>query len=315
MVWLAIVCCLAVSFVFSGIEAGILSVNRIRLRHRVKLRDRAAVKLNRLLATPERLLVTVLVVTNLMNISAVILATQELVRMLGAHGYWVALAAFLPIYLIGLELLPKSLFRRFPYRALAMLSEPLRIADLLLSPMHFVGWHSSRLFFARRPPEQRKLFVAREDFKYLTIESERTGTLGSAEREMIHNVVDFRAIAARDVMIPLAQAQTIAASAPLEELFTRGAESGFERWPVTSETGEITGLIDLFDLALEPRRRGRVESFQRRIVRVKENEPAYAVLRKLRAARATLAAVLGAGEKPVGIVSAEDLVRRLVATK
>lgn len=315
MVWLAIICCLAVSFVFSGIEAGILSVNRVRLRHRVKMRDRAAIKLSRLLATPERLLVTVLVVTNLMNISAVILTTQELVRKLGAHGYWVALAAFLPIYLIGLELLPKSLFRRFPYRALAALSEPLRLADAILSPMHWIGLRVSRLLFGRRPPEQQKLFVAREEFKYLTIESERTGTLGSAEREMIHNVVDFRAIAARDVMIPLAQARTVPASATLEELLAQGAESGFERWPVVAETGEITGLIDLFDIALDSRRRGRVESFQRRIVRVKENEPAYAVLRKLRAARATLAAVLSAEEKPVGIVSSEDLVRRLVATK
>ena len=115
MNWTAIALCLLVSFVFAGLEAGILSVNRVRLKHRVKLRDRAALRLE----TPARLLVTVLIVTNLMNITAIVLTTQGLVRHFGIGGYFVSLVISLPVYLIGLELLPKSLFRRFPYRALA----------------------------------------------------------------------------------------------------------------------------------------------------------------------------------------------------
>src|SRR3954468_11699737 len=103
MVWIFVALFLLASFVFSGIEAGILSVNRVRLAHREKSGDRAAAKLNRLLAEPERLLVTVLVVTNLMNISAVVLTAQELVRIYGAPGYLIALAVFLPIFLFGIE--------------------------------------------------------------------------------------------------------------------------------------------------------------------------------------------------------------------
>ena len=211
--WLAVLVCFLISFVFSGIEAGILSVNRVRLKHRVKLRDHAALRLNRLLGDPERLLVTVLLVTNFMNILALSLATQELVSWLGAAGYAVALAIFLPVYLLGLELLPKSLFRRFPYRALAALAKPLQLADLLLAPLHVVGEAIARLAGRRRPEERRKLFVAREEFKYLTIESERTGTLSKEERQLIHNVVDFRAITAREAMIPMNEVRTISAQA------------------------------------------------------------------------------------------------------
>src|SRR3954447_817391 len=138
MVWIFVALFLLVSFVFSGIEAGILSVNRVRLAHREKSGDAAAAKLNRLLSEPERLLVTVLVMTNLMNISAVVLAAQELVRLFGPRGYLLTLAVFLPVYLVLIELLPKSIFRRFPFRALAKLAEPLRLADALLSPMHFI---------------------------------------------------------------------------------------------------------------------------------------------------------------------------------
>jgi Mg2+/Co2+ transporter CorB len=175
MIWLAVLVCFFVSFIFSGTEAGLLSVNRVRLKHRLKHRDRAAIILNRLLEHPERTLVTVLLVTNLMNIFAMTLATQQLVGYCGNRGYFVALVIFLPVYLIGLELLPKSLFRRFPYRSLAAICGPLRVADVVLSPFHFVGSRLSRMLVGDQKWERGKLFVAREDFKYLTIESDARG--------------------------------------------------------------------------------------------------------------------------------------------
>ena len=314
MIWIAVAACVLVSFVFSGIEAGILSVNRVRLKHRVKQRDRAALTLNRLLARPDRLLITVLIVTNLSNIFALTLATQALSQMFGARGYLIAGLVALPIHLLGVELLPKAFFRRFPYRALALLAGPLELADLLLAPLHFIGDVLFRLFFGRRPAERAKLFVAREDFKYLTIKSEREGTLTRDERQMIHNVVDFRAIAARDVMVPMEKVHAIPARAAITDLIARSTANHIDRWPVLADTGEIVGLVNVFDIALDGRRDGIVESYQRRIVKVAPNEPAHSVLRKLRAARSTLAAVLEAGAKPVGIVTWEALVQRLVNT-
>jgi len=312
MIWLAILVCFAVSFVFSGIEAGLLSVNRVRLKHRLKHRDKAAIILNRLLDHPERLLVTVLLVTNLMNIFAMTLATQQFVGHLGNAGYFAALGVFLPVYLIGLELLPKSLFRRFPYRALAAISGPLRIADLLLSPLHFVGSRLARLLVGDRAGERRKLFVAREDFKYLTIQSEREGALTKDERQMIHNVVDFRAIKATDVMLPLANVQTISSSAPVEELIDRSRHANIDRWPITGDSGDISGLVNLLDVALEVKERAMVEYYQRRIVKVNADEPAYSIVRKLRAARVRMAVVLDTAGKQIGVVTWEDLIRRLV---
>ncbi len=312
MIWLAVLGCFLVSFIFSGIEAGILSMNRVRLKHRLKHRDRAAIVVNCLLEQPERLLITVLIVTNLMNIFAMTLATQEFAMRLGNWGYLVAFVVFLPVYLVGLELLPKSLFRRFPYRAVAALSGPLRLADLLLAPLHYVGFFVSRLIIGQRPDERQKLFVAREDFKYLTIESERQGTLGKDERQMIHNVVDFRAVKATDVMLPMANVQTMPASASVEDLIARSRAGNIDRWPVTNETGEVVGLVNVLDVAMDGRRRGVVESFQRRIVKVNANEPAHSIVRKLRAARVRVAVVLDAAGKQTGIVTWEDLIRRLV---
>ncbi|HEX8297117.1 MAG TPA: CNNM domain-containing protein [Chthoniobacteraceae bacterium] len=314
MIWLAVAVCCLVSFVFSGIEAGILSVNRVRLKHRVKLRDRAALVLDRLLKRPERLLVTVLLVTNLMNIFALAFTTRELVVRFGASGYFLTLAITLPVYLLGLELLPKSLFRRFPYRALAFLATPLRIADLLLSPLHFAGQGVMRMISGKRPIEQQKLFVAREEFKYLTIESERTGALGKVERQMIHNVVDFRAVTAAQVMIPMDKVRAVPATASVQELLRLGQAENIERWPVLDGASSISGLVQIFDVAIDGRKTGVVDSYQRRIVQVAPEDPAYSIVRKLRAARTTLAVVNAPDGKPLGIVTWEDLIKRLVST-
>jgi putative hemolysin len=313
MVWWAFFVCLVVSFVFSGVEAGIFSVNRVSLRHRVKMGDAAAVKLDRLLQQPDRLLVTVLMLTNLMNIFALAVLTEQLSAVFGRAGYVLTIAVAAPLYLFGLELLPKALFRRFPYRALATLAQPLWIVDRLLGPVHWVGGAISRWVAQGGADEEHKLFAGREEFKYLTFESERTGALGRDERQMIHNVVDFRTVTARDVMRPMGEVPTIACDASIGELLSRGRSQRVECWPVISEMGEVAGLVTLSEVALSGRERGRVESFQRRMVKVAPDEFAPSVLRKMRAARTTMAAVVGPGAKPLGVVTWEGLIQRLVA--
>jgi len=280
MTWLAILIFLLISFVFSGIEAGILSVNRVRLKHRVKSGDAAAVKLERLLSRPERVLVTVLIVTNLMNVSAIVLGTQELVRFLGTFGYAAAFVICLPLYLLGLELLPKSIFRRFPYRALAALSEPLRLADLILSPVLKAGEWIVRILFRKR----------------------------------IHNVIDLRAVTAREVMVPMAKVRGASSDATLDEVLAVGREQDLDRLPIISKEGKIIGLVSVFEVLLDRTPQSNVASFTRRIITVAADEPAYPVFRKLRAARTGLAIVADREGKAEGIVTSEDLIKRLVTT-
>ena len=311
MIPLIIVICLLVSFVFSGIEAGIFSVNRVRLAHQAKQREAAALKLERLLARPDRLLVTVLIVTNFANISALILVTDRIVARFGPQGYWLALGIYLPVFLFGLELLPKSLFRRFPYRALAALAEPLRLANLILTPLHFFGEAIQRLMGGKETAMQQRLYLAREDFKYFAEEGERTGALTKVESELISNVVDFRGETAKDVMVPLDPARMISASANVGELLQLSAGMHQDRWLVRDETDKIIGVVSAFDALMAGRRDVTVSAYTRRVVTVGINEPAHSVLTKLRAARTTVAVVRGANG-PIGRLTWEDLIRRLV---
>src|SRR5437763_12816485 len=131
MIAFIIFCCWIVSFFFNGIESGLLSIDPVRLRQNVKRRVPAAVRLNRLLKHPERLMVTVLLITNAADILGLLLLTRQLVHSFGYAGFFFSLAIALPVHLFLLLVLPKSLFRRFPFRALTQLAGVLELASML----------------------------------------------------------------------------------------------------------------------------------------------------------------------------------------
>ena len=313
MTWFAISLLLLVSFVFSGIEAGILSVNRIRLRNRAKHRDRSALRLEELLKKPEQLLLAVVIVTNLANIFALTLATLALVRQFGRAGYGIAFLVFLPVYFFGLELFPKALIRRFPTYALAFLSGPLRLVSLALSPI--LKW-GSRLALRLFPPAEAdsgKLFDARERFKYLTLESERTGAISPAVRQLIHGVVDFRKVTAREMMEPLADFPSISPEAGIEELIEASCGGTVEHF-LAMEAGEILGLISLYETVLTHRPGTTLREQIRSLVPVPAGESALRVLRKLRTATASVpVALVMDGTTPLGLLFDQTLYRRLVS--
>jgi putative hemolysin len=309
---LAIFLLWTISFFFAGIEAGLLSIDPVRLRHHVKQRRPAALRLDRLTKRPERLLITVLLVTNFANILGLLLLTKLLVVAFGMPGFALAILIALPFYLFVLSVLPKSLFRRFPFRALAALGGVLEWISILLWPVLEIGERAGRLLLRRRAAEPGRIFIAREELKQIAVQSEREGSLTSTERAMIHNVVDFRNVRASDVMVPLAKAVTVQPDTPIEEALRLSAAHSVDRLPVISEEGEAIGLVNTLDILLEETRRESLSRYMRRIVIARDAEPAYRIIQRLRAARLGLAAVIDSQRNLIGIVTGEDAIKRLV---
>jgi CBS domain containing-hemolysin-like protein len=309
---LIIFCCWSLAFLYNGIEAGLMSIDPVRLRHHVKQRTPAALRLNRLLKRPERLLVTVLLVTNLADILGALLFTRRLVWMYGNGGFFLALLLLLPIYVFVLSVLPKSLFRRFPFRALAALAGWLEITSVLLWPLLEVGKYLGQLLLPPRSVGRVRLFAAREELKQITTQSESEGSLSATERAMIHNVVDFRSICARDVMTPLSKVISVQPETPAAHAIDLSVSLGIDRLPVITAGGEAIGLVNAIDILLDRNGSKSLSHYTRRIVTAQENEPASRVIQRLRAARLGLAAVIDLKKNLIGIVTSEDLIRRLV---
>lgn len=310
MIWLLVVACWLVSFLFAGIEAGLLALNTVRLRHRAKSGDHAAIRLEKMLRHPERLFVTVLLATNAADIAALLILTGQLVRGFGALGYVFAILIALPVYLFLLNVLPKSLFRRFPLRAVARLSGMLEFATTALSPLFLCGeWLARKLVSHGKPPP--RLFAAREELKLITVQSERGGALSSAERAIIHNVFDFTSVKVRDVMVPLIKTVSLRTDDTPETVLQLSERAAIDRFPVV-ENGRPVGLINVFDILVDSTGARTLRNYMRRIISAPENEFASRVVRQLRAARIGLAAVTDSNQKMIGIVALEDLLRHLV---
>ena|SRR5947207_180400 len=306
-----IVGCWAISFLFNGIEAGLTSIDPVRLRHHVKLNRPAAVRLDRLLKTPERLLVTVLLVTNVADILALLLVTRFLVFRFAETGFLLTVLIALPVYLFVLGVLPKSLFRRFPFRALSLLARLLEIVMTALWPILATGTLIGRLFLPAQKKRAR-LFAAREELKQITTQSEREGSLSATERAMIHNVVDFQNVTARDVMKPLSTVGRLQPDSGIEDVFSVSRATGFDRLPVIGANGDAVGLINVLDILLDKDQPRSLSRYMRRMVTVQESELAARAVQRLRAARLGLAAVVDQKRNLIGVVTSEDLIARLV---
>ena len=131
---------------------------------------------------------------------------------------------------------------------------------------------------------------------------------------MIHSVVDFRGVKVRDVMLPSAEVVSLQPTASTQEALKLGADSDLDRLPVVPPEGEPAGLINVLEILLDQNGNKPLGNYVRRIVTITEEEPAYRVVQQLRAARLGLAAVVDKKKKFRGIVSIEDLIRRLVSS-
>ena len=250
-----IVFCWIVSFFFNGIESGLLSIDPVRLRQNVKRGMPAALQLNRLLRQPQRLLATVLLVTNAADIIALLLLTSQLVRWYHNTGFFLALVIALPVYLFVLSMLPKSLFRRFPFRALTRLAGVLEFTLILFSPLLELAARFGKMLLPSGAGKRRRLFAARDELKQITSQSEHEGTLTATERAMIHSVVDFRSAKVREVMVPWAKVVALQPGTSTQQALELGASTGFDRLPVISTDGQPAGLVNILDILLDHRGR------------------------------------------------------------
>jgi CBS domain containing-hemolysin-like protein len=213
------------------------------------------------------------------------------------------------------------LFRRFPYRALAALAGLLELTSKLLWPLLSVGaWLFRR--YAKLPEAigqsdgQRRhgLFVAREEFRSLADEGERTGALSPAEHRMIDHVMDFGTLQVADVMEPAPEPLKARDGMKVADLLEVARERNLAFVPVVRPPGgELIALVDVFAVLFDrnPQRDATIAYLRRPPIVVAPGDAAHRVLRRLRAARLNAAAVMD-GARLVGVLRTSALLQRLV---
>ena len=308
--------CLALSFLLSGMEAGVFALSRLRVRQQVRAGRASARLLHGFLENPENFLWTILVGNTLVNFAILGWIVASLHgRFEGRLLVFAALfAAIVFLFYALFDLLPKLLFRMFPNRLCLFFAAPFRFVHFGLRPLvALVEWVSGALLrWTGGKVFSGHLFGNREELRQLMQESAQAFT--SEERVMINRVLDLQTLTVRQIATPMAQAVTVNAQAPVSEALALARERGLTRLPVwESRDGRerIAGLVSLETLLFRPwlesaRTVGEVVT---PALFLDEELRLEVALRRMQRGGQRLAVVLGRDQRETGIVSLEDILK------
>jgi len=308
-VLLLLVVVLASSALFSGLETGVVSLNRVRLRARARRGDAKATELLRLLERPERLLAAFLIGNTLANVGGGALASAWAVAKLQNEtlGSLLATVVMTAALLLFSELTPKAYFRIRAEEAVPRFLWFIHLTRIVFAPVVWVTTGLLRLVArgGRRP------FVTREELRQIVIEA--GGRLGRREERMLHSVFDFGLTVVREVMIPIPRVVALAESATPEDLRAELRRTRYTRYPLYRERGDaIVGLVNAFDVLYTSEPAPTLAPYRRPIHIVPDNTRIDRVLVDLQRRREAMALVVNEFGVCVGIVTVEDIVEEIM---
>lgn len=318
LLWACWGCCLLVSFVLSGLEAGLFALQRARLQHQARRGRSSAQLLLRFLNQPEQLLWTLFLGNTLMNFTILVWVLMVLETFVGERpvlfwgGYGAAVFAFYTLF----DLLPKTLFRLYPHRMSNAVVGPVRVVHRLFRP---VVWLIERgagvlLGWKREPVMTGQWFGNREELRVIMQESVRGIT--TEEHQLINRVLDLHNVTVRLVMKPMAMTVTLTMDTPLRAAMILCREKGRTRFPVWDASDgvrRVAGLLDMStliyrdDLELE----GSIARFVRPTVFLDAELPVEKAVQRMRRSGQHLAIVVGSDQRELGILTLHDALTRM----
>ncbi len=302
---------------FAGTETALVSINRISLRHRAEAGDRNALRLLKILEDPDRMLVSLLVGTNLATVAAATVFSHFLIVRGSPSPEILTTLLVTPLLLIFGEIIPKALFRQRALLWMPEFSGVLELSFRILFPLSKLVEGANDLLLrclrqkGKTPPN---LFVTKAEIKYLVQESEREGILKPAERSLIYQIFELGEKKVGGLMIPLSKTLSLPETATVADLIEQARKSGLTRLPVQDHSGRFVGFVNLFDVAYEEELTKPIKGFIRPLLSVQEDVVVDEVLMALRTRKSPIAIVTDASGEAKGLVVLEDLLSELVGS-
>jgi len=318
---LILLVCILLSAFFSATETAFTSLSRIKVSHMVERRQPGARLVKKLKEDPAKLLSTVLIGNNIVNIGASVLATTIVLRMTEQLGWGgigtaagIATGVMTFFILIFGEITPKTVAIRHA-EAIAFFSAwPILIISFILMPVAiFLAAFSRPLIylFGGRMPEGGP-FVTEEEIKMLIAAGAREGVIESEEKEMISSIFEFGETRVSEVMTPRPDIKAVEDATPIEEVIKLILETGHSRIPVyEGNIDNIIGMVYSKDL-LSCAREDSLRNYLRAALFIPESKRLDDLLHQMQAARTHVAIVVDEFGVTAGIVSLEDLVEEIV---
>lgn len=238
--------CVILSAFFSSAETAFTSLQKIRLQHLLSTNVRGAKRLAELLEHPKRLLSTILLGNNFVNIAATVLGTTLAIFYWGEKtGVVVATVGLTVLILIFGEITPKTIAAQHSERISISFTRPMKIICWFFSPFAIaLTWIAnlfSRMFGSTGLPHT---ITSADEIRTMITVGNEEGSVEKEEAQLLHNVFDFGDRPVREVMVPRPDVVCIEQGSKINDFLALYAESPMSRMPVFKENMDnVIGII------------------------------------------------------------------------
>jgi len=291
------------------------SLNRIKLKNLAVKSRRARLALS-LLDVYDRILSTVLIGNNVVNITASALATALFIGFFGAKGVSIATVVMTVLLLVLGDISPKTLAKESPELTALRNAPLLRFFIVIFTPINFLTASWKRLIMKVFPVKHDRSTTEAELLTFVE-EVAQEGGINKQEERMIRQVIEFDEITAAEIFTPRIDVAAVSQTSTVEEINSQFAETGFSRLPVFRDNiDNITGVILLKDfyhhVINHPANKKTVAEIVKPVVFVTKTIKIAKLLKTLQKKKAHLAVVVDEFGGTLGIITIEDIVEELV---
>jgi CBS domain containing-hemolysin-like protein len=230
---------------FSSAETALFSISRARARYLAKKGDQVYVLIKKMKENPHRLLSTILIGNNLVNIGASALATVITISLVSNHAVGITTGVMTLLILVFGEIFPKSLATRNNVLVARLVIRPIYWLSLIFYPiiffLNFIPLITGKI--------KHKPGVTEEELMTFVEVVEEEGEIKEQEKELIYNIFEFDDTNASEIMTPRADMFVIEADEKLD--IEKFVESGYTRFPVIEgDIDHVIGILNIKDLFL-----------------------------------------------------------------
>lgn len=302
---------------FSGSEIAMVNSDKLKLRHQAKMGNRGAALVLKLFRTPDVILGTTLVGTNLATVTISTLGALIFIDLFGTAGDLISIVVLTPVLLILGEVVPKSIFQQKADTISSRLIYALRFFSYLFYPVIFVFSRIAR-FITRivgGGTVPQNMFITREELRVLLDVSESAAKPSTIDRKRIRRIIRFGDTTVGEAMIPLAEVVGLNETRPMKEAVRLVMKYGFNRLPVYR--GNITNIksiltLDSWDLMDPDIMEKPATEYMSSVLFLSPKQTIDRALPQLQARDDHMAVVVDEFGSAVGILTMEDVFEEVV---
>ena len=298
---------------FSATETAFLSCNKTRLRTMAEKGNKRAALVNRLNENYDRLLSTILIGNNIVNLAAASIGTVLFVRLYGDIGATVSIAVITVLVLIFGEITPKNVAKDCPEK-LAMFSAPIiRVLIWIFTPLNFLFGLWKKLVSKVLHLESDSK-MSQEELLMLVEEVREGGTIDSEEGDLLKNAIEFNDMRAEDILTHRVDLEAVDIESTKEEIAEVFTQSKFARLPVYEDSiDNIIGILNMKDFYDGTGITAKsIRDIMTKPLFVLKSEKIDELLKLLQETKSQMAVILDEYGGTLGIVTLEDILEELV---